>query len=292
MKVRPWISIERNPSITTGVYHPSGRPHHPGPTIVTLAGYAVANHHISTRTTLSLNIANPATGCQKTIEFDDERKVRIFYDKRISTEVAADSLGDEFKGYVFKITGGNDKQGFPMKQGVLLPNRVRLLLSKGHSCYRPRRTGERKRKSVRGCIVGSDLSVLAVTIVKQGEQDLPGLTDTIVPKRLGPKRASKIRKFFNLTKDDDVRKYVIRREVQPKNAEKKPYTKAPKIQRLVTPVVLQRKRHRLALKKQRAEKAKESEAEYKAIIAKRVKEAAEKRQEIRKRRASSVHKSA
>ena len=26
--------------------------------------------------------------------------------------------------------------------------------------YRPRRTGERKRKSVRGCIVGSDLSVL------------------------------------------------------------------------------------------------------------------------------------
>jgi hypothetical protein len=26
--------------------------------------------------------------------------------------------------------------------------------------YRPRLTGERKRKSVRGCIVGSDLSVL------------------------------------------------------------------------------------------------------------------------------------
>jgi len=121
---------------------------------------------------------------------------RIFYDKRISAEVAVDSLGDEFKGYVFRITGGNDKQGFPMKQGVLLPSRVRLLLSKGHSCYRPRRTGERKRKSVRGCIVASDMSVLSVTIVKQGEQDLPGLTDTTVPKRLGPKRANNIRKFF------------------------------------------------------------------------------------------------
>src|SRR5690348_15719347 len=83
-----------------------------------------------------------------------------------------------------------------MKQGVLLPSRVRLLLSKGHSCYRPRRTGERKRKSVRGCIVASDMSVLSVTIVKQGEQDLPGLTDTTVPKRLGPKRANNIRKFF------------------------------------------------------------------------------------------------
>lgn len=34
-------------------------------------------------------------------------------------EVEADYLGDEWKGYILKITGGNDKQGFPMKQGVL-----------------------------------------------------------------------------------------------------------------------------------------------------------------------------
>ena len=107
-----------------------------------------------------------------------------------------DSLGDEYKGYVFRVSGGNDKQGFPMKQGVLRNDRVRLLLSKGHSCYRPRRTGERKRKSVRGCIVGNDLAVLSVVIVKQGEQQIPGLTDNPTPKRLGPKRASKIRKFF------------------------------------------------------------------------------------------------
>ena len=103
----------------------------------------------------------------------------------MSAEVSADGLGDEFKGYVFKITGGNDKQGFPMKQGVLLPHRTRLLLSKGHSCYRPRRTGERKRKSVRGCIVGPDLSALSLVVVKQGETDIPGLTDVTLPKRLG-----------------------------------------------------------------------------------------------------------
>ena len=119
-----------------------------------------------------------------------------------------------------------------MLQGVLHPTRVRLLLSKGHSCYRPRRTGERKRKSVLGCIVGPDLSVLSVVIVKEGDSGLPGLTDVTHPKRLGPKRASKIRKFFNLTKEDDVRKFVIRREVQPKNPDKKPYSKAPKIQRV------------------------------------------------------------
>ena len=119
-------------------------------------------------------------------------------------EVPGDSVGDEFKGYVFRITGGNDKQGFPMKQGVMHPTRVRLLLADGHSCYRPRRTGERKRKSVRGCIVGMDLSVLSLSIVKQGDSEIEGITDKVEPKRLGPKRASKIRKMFGLTKDDDV----------------------------------------------------------------------------------------
>lgn len=186
----------------------------------------------------------------------DPTTSRIFYEKRMAQEVRGDALGDEFKGYVFKITGGNDKQGFPMKQGVLEQRRVRLLLSKGHSCYRPRRTGERKRKSVRGCIVGSDIAALSLVVMKQGEADIPGLTDTQVPKRLGPKRASNIRKMFNLTKDDDVRKYVIRREI-PGKGDKKGYTKAPKIQRLVTPRTLQRKRHLMALKRRQTEKVQE-----------------------------------
>lgn len=67
-----------------------------------------------------------------------------------------------------RIAGGNDKQGFPMKQGVLTNGRVRLLLSAGHSCYRPRRDGERRRKSVRGCIVDANLSVLSLVIIKKG----------------------------------------------------------------------------------------------------------------------------
>merc|ERR1711909_187947 len=238
--------------------------------------------------TMKLNVSFPATGCQKLFEIDDEKKVRVFYEKRMGQEVEADSIGDEWKGYVVRIAGGNDKQGFPMKQGVLTNNRVRLLLSKGHSCYRPRRTGERKRKSVRGCIVDAQLSVLSLVIVKKGDQDIPGLTDTTVPRRLGPKRAGRIRKMFNLTKEDDVRQYVIRRPL-PEVEGKKPRSKAPKIQRLVTPVVLQRKRKRMALKRQRAQKAKQEAADYAKLLAKRAKEAKDKRHDIlmKKRRASS-----
>ncbi|KAK6211954.1 40S ribosomal protein S6 [Pestalotiopsis sp. IQ-011] len=239
---------------------------------------------------MKLNISYPANGSQKLVEIEDERKLRDFMEKRMGAEVPGDNLGDEFKGYIFRITGGNDKQGFPMKQGVMHPTRVRLLLSEGHSCYRPRRTGERKRKSVRGCIVGMDLSVLALAVVKQGDADIPGLTDVVHPKRLGPKRATKIRRFFSLSKDDDVRKYVIRREVQPKGEGKKPYTKAPKIQRLVTPQRLQHKRHRIALKRRQSEKVKDEAAEYSALLAKRVSEARAQKVESRKRRASSMRK--
>jgi small subunit ribosomal protein S6e len=236
---------------------------------------------------VKLNISYPPTGSQKCIELDDEKKLRALYDKRMSQEVQGDDLGEQFKGYVFKITGGNDKQGFPMKQGILTNTRVRILMGANTTCYRPRRSGERKRKSVRGCIVGPDLSVVHLVVVKKGEEELPGLTDKYVPRRLGPKRASKIRKLFNLSKEDDVRKYVIRRELPVKEGKeaKGKKTKAPKIQRLVTPRRLQRKRHLISVKKQKMAKHKAEAAEYAKLLAQRNKEARERRQQsISKRR--------
>jgi hypothetical protein len=44
-------------------------------------------------------------------------------------------IGEDFAGYIFKITGGHDKQGFPMRQGVLASGRVRLLLPVGMLCF-------------------------------------------------------------------------------------------------------------------------------------------------------------
>lgn len=246
-----------------------------------------------------MNIANPATGCQKQVKIDEESALRPFYDKRIAAEVTADSLGEEWKGYVLRVTGGSDKEGFPMKQGVLTSGRVRLLLKEDSKCYRALRKGERKRKSVRGCVVDQNLSVLNLIVVRKGEKDIPGLTDVSVPRRLGPKRASRIRKLFNLSKADNVGSYVVRRALPVKTRKNgkewlsksgKPRSKAPRIQRLVTPVTLQRKRHRRALKKRRSLKKREEAAEYAKLLAMRLKEARD-RKESRKRSRSHLSES-
>jgi small subunit ribosomal protein S6e len=167
-----------------------------------------------------------------------------------------------------------------------VPSRVRLLMKEGASCYRTRRDGERKRKSVRGCIVSAELSVLNLVVLKTGEKEITGLSnpEAAVARRLGPKRASKIRKLFNLQKQDDVRKYVIRRKFEHKG---KKYDKAPKIQRLVTPVVLQRKRQRALEKNRQRVKTRQEAAEYQRLHAQRVKEQKDARRSSAAARRSS-----
>jgi len=196
-----------------------------------------------------------------------KKKWRVFLDKRLSEEVPADSLGDEFKGYVFKITGGYDKEGFAMMQGVMINHRTRLLLDGRTGQYTPKRDGCRKRKSVRGCIVGTDMSSINVVIVKRGPADLPKLTDKASdrPSIRGPKRAAHIRKAWGLTKKDDVRQYVVKR-VKPGKDGKKDRIKSPKIQRLITPRVKARRRRLMKRKRLQKQKSKKEAADYANLL--------------------------
>ena len=61
---------------------------------------------------------------------------RHFYDRRMGSDVDGEVLSAEFKGYTLRITGGNDKQGFTMKQGILVNGRVRILM-KGSKYHHP-----------------------------------------------------------------------------------------------------------------------------------------------------------
>lgn len=218
-------------------------------------------------------------------EIEDDKKVRQIYDRRMGSEIDGGLLDDKFKGYIFRITGGNDKQGFTMKQGIMVNGRVKVLMRGRVSLYRPRCSGERKRKSARGCICGPDLAVIALKIVKKGDEEIAGLTDTEKPRRLGPKRASNIRKTFMLRKQDDVTKYVVRREVKRGD---KTFYKSPKVQRLVTDARRQRK---VALKKAKIDnwkRSKEQVAAFEKVVSQYVKEKKAQKEAARKAEAEKT----
>ena len=101
-------------------------------------------------------------------------------------EIAADKLnallnlkiGDEFDGgivdvpgYRLQVTGGSDKDGFPMRKGIHGAARKTVLVSDGPGYY-PNFQGERKRKSIRGESLGADIAQINASIVKEGTKSL------------------------------------------------------------------------------------------------------------------------
>jgi len=219
---------------------------------------------------MKINLACPRNETCKQFECDDERLRKFnLYDYRLGQDVEGNIFSDDFKGYTFRITGGSDTEGFPMTQGVLVASRVRLLLPRGaigFAAWRAR-SGERARKSVRGCIVAGDIAVLNLTVVKNGEKPIEGVTDVQNPRRLGPKRASKIRRLFDLAPNADVRQFVVRRKVEKDG--KKTRVKGPRVQRLITPTIRARRAAKLATAKAAIAKGQESRREFLSLLASR-----------------------
>lgn len=214
------------------------------------------------------------------------------YDYKLGDEVSGDLFGEGFEGCVFKITGGSDKNGFAMKQGVATKNKKKLLLAPGSTGYKAKREGTCKRKSVRGCIVGPQIASLNLILVQKGEKEIADLTDAKVDRRLGPKRANKIRKLFNLPKHSDfkgkqepegfkvhnidVQRAVVKRIT--KEIGDKKYYKAPRITRLLT---TQRIRRKKVIRQNKIQKVKQNKVQLKDY---------EKMLSTHKKRKESMHK--
>lgn len=94
--------------------------------------------------------------------------------------------------------------------------------------------------------------MLSLTLIRKGDKEIPGLTDTVKSRRMGPKRASGIRKLYGIEKVEGektlqgtvalIKKNAIRRTFKSKKNAEANRQKAPKIQRLVTEARLRRKR--------------------------------------------------
>ncbi|MFA6036460.1 MAG: 30S ribosomal protein S6e [Candidatus Micrarchaeia archaeon] len=75
-------------------------------------------------------------------------------------------------GYKFQITGGSDKEGFPMRGDLRGGQRVRALLSSGTGFGHGKPKGMRERKMIRGNLVSEAIAQLNVKVTEAGEKPL------------------------------------------------------------------------------------------------------------------------
>ncbi len=127
----------------------------------------------SDKNLVKLNISGgnsgPGNGLSKLIEID-ERKSRLFEGMKIGDTIKGGLIG--FPNYEFEITGGSDTSGFPMRKDVHGPVKKRILVSKRGIGYKPRRKGEKRRRTVRGNEITFDMSLINLKVLKYGETEL------------------------------------------------------------------------------------------------------------------------
>jgi len=135
---------------------------------------------------MKLVISDPKTGKA----FNKKTEEAVFLNKRVGEEVDLGAVG--FTGFKAKITGGSDKQGFPMKPTVEGQGRKKLLVRKGIG-IKSKRKGKLVRKSMRGNSVGIDLVQLNLVITRQGSKPISDFVKPEETKKEDKKESAKER---------------------------------------------------------------------------------------------------
>ncbi len=135
-----------------------------------------------------------------------EKDVPTFIGMKIGERFDGSMIG--LNGYVLQVTGGSDKDGFPMRRDLSGTARKRALLVGGVGC-KPKVNGIRKRKTIRGNRIGEDISQVNVKIVEKGKEG--------VEKLLGLEK-----------KPEETKKEGEKKEDEPKKEEPKPEPKKEK----------------------------------------------------------------
>jgi small subunit ribosomal protein S6e len=121
---------------------------------------------------MQIVISDSKAGKAYKVEGKDAEANALFIGKRIGDVVDADIIG--LGGYALEITGGSDKQGMPMRKDVSGTARKRILITNPPG-YQQKERGKRRRKSVRGNEISTEISQINVLIKEYGKKPLDEL---------------------------------------------------------------------------------------------------------------------
>lgn len=99
-----------------------------------------------------------------------------------ASQLVGNNVGDTFdggiiglNGYTLEITGGSDKEGFPMRRSIEGAARRKVLLEEGSGIRSEDNT--RRRKSVRGNMVSEEIEQLNTKVVEEGSSSVEELLE-------------------------------------------------------------------------------------------------------------------
>ena len=108
-------------------------------------------------------VSDPETGKTQSVEVEETQAVPLI--GRKLGEVI-DGTAVKLSGYKLKITGGSDRDGFPMRPNIHGGVRVGAILSEGVG-FHPSQRGERKRKTLRGNVITEAIVQINMKIVEK-----------------------------------------------------------------------------------------------------------------------------
>ncbi len=92
--------------------------------------------------------------------------------KSINDEVDGIFVG--LPGYKLKITGGSDSEGFPMKKGMPIPGRKKIIGKKGVG-FKSNPKEVKLKKMVRGSRISADISQINMKVIEHGPKKVSEL---------------------------------------------------------------------------------------------------------------------
>ena len=116
-----------------------------------------------------LVISDAATSYARTVA---DPQSAGFLGKRIGETVGGELIGAP--GYTFRLTGGTDRSGFPLRPDVPGARQVRLYVGDGFGFAAPRR-GMRKRRTFRGNTISEDTVQINLIVEQKGSKPLAEL---------------------------------------------------------------------------------------------------------------------
>ncbi|MGQ9538152.1 MAG: 30S ribosomal protein S6e [Candidatus Bathycorpusculaceae bacterium] len=108
-------------------------------------------------------VSDPEEGTSRTVELEDARAAPLI-GKKIGDVIDGAILG--LTGFKVQITGGSDKDGFPMRPNVHGGVRRSVVLSGGVG-FNPQKKRERKRKKVRGNVITDEIVQINAKVVEK-----------------------------------------------------------------------------------------------------------------------------